>query len=110
MELPAFQAAINAGVGAVMCAYSKVNGTYSCSNATLLTDILRDQWGFGGFVMSDWIATHPATDLTARLHLPMPRDWQPCFAIDLRAASAAGTSPETVLDHADARRPTVLQH
>jgi beta-glucosidase len=109
MELPAFQAAINAGVGAVMCAYSKVNGTYSCSNATLLTDILRDQWGFGGFVMSDWIATHAATDLTAGLDLSMPGYWQPFFDADLRAAIAAGTIPEAALDHAVARILTVLE-
>ncbi|TMC05177.1 MAG: beta-glucosidase [Chloroflexi bacterium] len=54
MELPAFQAAIDAGAGAVMCAYPLVNGLHACSNGALLTDILREQWGFTGWVLSDY--------------------------------------------------------
>lgn len=44
--LPGFEAAIKAGAAAVMCAYNRVNGPYACDNEMLLTDILRDEWGF----------------------------------------------------------------
>ena len=46
------------GVGSTMCAYNKVNGTYACENSRLLNDILKSEWGFKGWVMSDWGATH----------------------------------------------------
>jgi beta-glucosidase len=54
MELPAFQAAVDAGTGAVMCSYPLVNGVHACSNGALLTDILREQWGFTGWVLTDF--------------------------------------------------------
>jgi beta-glucosidase len=54
IELPAFQSAIDAGSGAVMCSYNLVNGIHACSNGTLLTDILREQWGFTGWVLTDF--------------------------------------------------------
>jgi len=52
-----FLAASKAGVGAVMCSYNKINGTYACENHQTLSD-LKDVIGFQGFVMSDWGATH----------------------------------------------------
>jgi beta-glucosidase len=61
MELPAFQAATGAGAGAVMCAYPLVGGEHSCANGTLLTDILRVQWGFTGWVLSDFGAARNLT-------------------------------------------------
>src|SRR6266511_673134 len=55
MELRGFEAAVKAGqTGAVMCSYNSVNGNFACENPTLLTDILRNQWGFTGFVLSDY--------------------------------------------------------
>ena len=53
-----FKAAIDAGVGSLMCSYNKVNGTYACENDQLLNTHLRKYLGFDGFVMSDWGATH----------------------------------------------------
>ena len=52
--LPHFKKCIDAGAMSVMGAYNKVNGTYACENKELLTDILRDQWGFEGFTLSDF--------------------------------------------------------
>jgi beta-glucosidase len=57
--LPPFEAAVKqANVGTVMCAYNLVNGTYNCENGPLLNGILKQQWGFKGFVLSDYGAAH----------------------------------------------------
>jgi beta-glucosidase len=57
----------------VMCSYNKVNGEYASENKTLLTDILKDEWGFEGFVVSDWGAVNErAHGLEAGLELEMP--------------------------------------
>jgi beta-glucosidase len=72
--LPGFEAAVReANVGCVMAAYNKVNGTYCTQNEQLLTDTLKHEWGFEGFVVSDWDATH-STVLAANagLDLEMP--------------------------------------
>lgn len=52
--LPHFKKCIDAGAMSVMGAYNRVNGTYACENKELLTDILRDKWGFDGFTLSDF--------------------------------------------------------
>lgn len=52
--LPHFKKCIDAGAMSIMGAYNKVNGTYACENKELLTDILRDEWGFDGFALSDF--------------------------------------------------------
>lgn len=51
--------------GAVMCAYNSVNGEPSCQNKYLLTDVLRKEWKFRGFVLSDWGATHSTVKASA---------------------------------------------
>lgn len=57
----------------VMCSYNKINGTYAAENKTYLTDVLRKEWGFDGFVMSDWGAVNDRVrDLEAGLNLEMP--------------------------------------
>ncbi|MEL7161462.1 MAG: glycoside hydrolase family 3 N-terminal domain-containing protein, partial [Bacteroidota bacterium] len=52
-HLPPFQAAVDAGVGTIMNAFNTVNGIPASSNRWLLTDVLRDEWGFTGFTVSD---------------------------------------------------------
>lgn len=58
-DLLAFQIAIEKGQpGSVMCAYNKINGDWACENKFLLTDVLKRDWGYPGWVMSDWGAVH----------------------------------------------------
>eukprot|EP01113_Clastostelium_recurvatum_P036459 TRINITY_DN51_c0_g1_i3.p1 TRINITY_DN51_c0_g1~~TRINITY_DN51_c0_g1_i3.p1 ORF type:complete len:594 (-),score=131.29 TRINITY_DN51_c0_g1_i3:146-1858(-) len=54
---PAFQAAVDADVGSIMCSYNKINNTWACENPQTLGD-LKERMGFKGWVMSDWGATH----------------------------------------------------
>ncbi|HRW54348.1 MAG TPA: glycoside hydrolase family 3 C-terminal domain-containing protein [Phycisphaerae bacterium] len=57
--LPAFEAAVKeGGVYSVMCAYNKLNGPWCSNSAWLLQQVLKDEWGFRGFVVSDWGAVH----------------------------------------------------
>ena len=72
--LPAFKAAVQQGqVGSVMCAYNKVNDIYSCEQPYLLNDVLKADWNFPGFVMSDWGATHSTLQASAAgLDMQMP--------------------------------------
>jgi beta-glucosidase len=71
---PAFQAAVQeAGVWSVMSAYNKVNGLYCAENPVLLHDVLKKQWGFKGFVISDWGSTYStAGTVNAGMDLEMP--------------------------------------
>ena len=58
-DLLAFQIAFEHGSpGSVMCAYNRVNGAYSCENDWLINQVLKRDWGFKGYVMSDWGGTH----------------------------------------------------
>lgn len=91
MYLPAFEASVKqADVGSVMCAYNRVNGPYACENPTLLTDILRKDWGFDGFVVSDWGAVHSTVpSVKAGLDLEMnvfevPAQFTPIFGAGSR--------------------------
>jgi beta-glucosidase len=76
--LPAFQTAVKKGKPwTVMCGYNKLNGTYCSEHRELLTDILKDEWGFEGLVVSDWGAVHDrVAALKAGLdwQMPGPRD------------------------------------
>jgi beta-glucosidase len=62
---PPFQAAVEAGVASVMCAYNQVNGTHACGSRELLIRDLRGRMGFRGWVMSDWWAVHAGADVAA---------------------------------------------
>jgi len=72
--LPHFKKCIDAGAMSVMGAYNKVNGTYACENKELLTDILRNQWGFDGFTLSDFFygIYDAARSLKAGMDVEMP--------------------------------------
>jgi beta-glucosidase len=72
--LPAFEAAVKeGGTMSVMSAYNKVNGAWCSENPVLLTDILKNEWGFTGFVVSDWGAVHSIVPtVNAGLDVEMP--------------------------------------
>jgi beta-glucosidase len=72
--LPAFERAIkDAKPWTVMCAYNKVNGTYCSENRKLLTEILRDEWGYEGTLVTDWTACDDRVEgLLAGQDLEMP--------------------------------------
>lgn len=88
--LPHFRQVVEAGVDAVMSAYNSVNGEWAGQNPHLLTDILRDQWGFDGFVMTDfvWGVRDPVDSVAAGQDLEMPFRQQRAHA--LPAALADG--------------------
>ena len=72
--LPHFKRIVAEGVASVMSAYNSVNGEWAGQSRALLTDVLRDEWGFGGFVISDWIfgLRDAAPSLAAGLDIEMP--------------------------------------
>ena len=72
--LPAFERVVkDAKVRSVMCAYNALNGTFCAENKNLLTKILRDEWGFDGFVVTDWGAVkNRVTGMEAGVDLEMP--------------------------------------
>ncbi len=79
--LPHFKKCIDAGAMSVMGAYNKVNGTYACENKELLTDILRDKWGFEGFALSDFVygIYDAARSVKAGMDVEMPYTFRYAF-------------------------------
>ncbi|KAI0403131.1 glycoside hydrolase superfamily [Xylaria palmicola] len=70
-----FGNAVKAGVASVMCSYNMVNNSYACGNSKLLNGLLRDEMGFQGFVMSDWLAQRGGvSSALAGLDMTMPGD------------------------------------
>ncbi|CAG9996472.1 unnamed protein product [Clonostachys byssicola] len=68
-----FANAVKAGTTSIMCSYNRVNQTYTCENSYLLKEILREELGFAGYVVSDWFATHSAAKaINAGLEVEMP--------------------------------------
>ena len=91
-----------------MCAYNKVNGTYASEHRQLLTEVLRDEWGFAGLVVSDWGAVHDRW-----------RHWRPGLDLEMppnlrrerrpdRGGGEAGDLDEALLDAAVARVLTLV--
>ena len=107
--LAGFENAVkNAQPKTVMCSYNQVNGVQSSENKRLLTDILRDEWGFKGYVVSDWGAVyHRVKGLMAGFDLEMPASGGENDAEIVRAVKS-GELDESVLDTAVERMLTVL--
>ena len=95
--LPAFQAAVQqAGVAAVMCAYSTINGAPACQDSALENTTLKQQWGFGGFVTSDLAAL---SDVSAAVDgTDMEQAENTYFGTPLLNAVTNGTIPPSVLN------------
>jgi beta-glucosidase len=106
---PAFKAAVQeAGVWSVMSAYQKVNGLYCSENPYLLQDVLRKEWGFTGFVVSDWGSTY-STDgpVNAGMDIEMPggeiaRAWLATEGAKKNGNGGDWLSPEKVLPRIEA--------
>ncbi len=101
-DLLAFQIAIEKGQpGSVMCAYNKVGGDWACENDFLLNQVLKRDWGYRGWVMSDWGAVH-STVKAANAGLDQESgqelDKAIYFGAPLKAAVAQGAVPAARLD------------
>ena len=101
-DLLAFQLAIERGdPGSVMCSYNKVHGDFACENDWLLNKVLKQDWGFKGFVMSDWGATH-STEKAALNGLDQESGWpfddKAYFREPLKDAVTAGRVPQSRID------------
>lgn len=107
---PAFESAVKEGKAwTVMCSYNRINGVFASQNRSLLTDLLRDEWGFDGYVVSDWGAVSDrVAGVHAGLDLEMPASGG---ANDRRIVEAvrAGTLDERDVDLAVERILTVHQ-
>jgi beta-glucosidase len=97
-----FKRCVDEGVASVMSAYNKVNGHYCSHNRHLLCDILKKEWGFEGFVISDFVfAVHNGKAANAGLDIEMPLTIH--FGKKLMRLVRRGTVPENVIDDAALR-------
>ena len=100
-DLLAFELAIEGGhPGSVMCAYNKVAGAYACGNDMLLNQVLKGDWKYPGWVMSDWGAVHSVDDALHGLDQESGQqiDKQVYFDKPLKAAVESGQVPRARLD------------
>ncbi len=105
--LPPFKAAIDADTWSIMTAYNKINGSYGSENSFLIDDLLRKRWGFKGFVVSDWWATHSTMPAArAGLDIEMPDD--KFFGKDLLGAVGREELPVSVIDDKIRRTLSVM--
>jgi beta-glucosidase len=109
--LPAFKAAVQeAGVWVVMNAYNKVNGHYCAESDHLLGEILRKDWGFKGFVISDWGSTYSTiATINAGMDLEMPggeamRTWLAKASTQTDGNGCGWLAPDKVLPEIEAGR------
>ena len=107
LYLPGFEACVKAGCATVMAAYNQINGVPCTENKWLLTDLLRDEWGFEGLVMSDWYAVnHPAAAVNAGCDVNMPG---PVSSEPLRKAFADGSLDSDKLAESAERAVTLAR-
>jgi len=104
-DLLAFQIGIrDSGVGAVMCSYNLINGTYACENGYTLHDVLDGDWGFKGLVVSDWGGTH-STVKAAKAGLDIEMPGNDFFGEPLKKAVEGGKISQAQLNEMVHRVP-----
>lgn len=97
-DLLAFELGIRYGhPNAVMCSYNGVNGVYACENPWLLTEVLRREWGFRGFVISDWGGTH-STVAASAAGLDQEQSLDTYYGVALKRDVESGKIPMSELD------------
>jgi len=97
-DLLAFEIGVIDGKpAAVMCSYNRVNGDFACENKWLLTDVLKKDWDFKGFVLSDWGGTH-STEKASAAGLDNEEPGRFFFEDKYKAAVTAGTISQAELD------------
>jgi beta-glucosidase len=97
-DLLAFHIAISiANPGAVMCSYNRINGDFGCENPYTLHDVLKKDWGFKGFVISDWAGTH-STEKASAAGLDQEQPMADFFGSKLKEAVEAGRVPISEID------------
>jgi beta-glucosidase len=97
-DLLAFHIAISiANPGAVMCSYNRINGDFSCENSYMLRDVLKKDWDFKGFVISDWGGTH-STEKASAAGLDQEEPMADYFGPRLKEAVDAGKVPLSEID------------
>ena len=106
---PAFETAVKkAQPYTFMCSYNQINGTFASENKWLLTDVLRGEWGFKGYVMSDWGAVNDRVKgLEAGLELEMPASGGDNDAMIVKAVKD-GALEEKILDQAVERSLRII--
>jgi beta-glucosidase len=111
--LPHFKKAADAGVSCVMASYNRVNGDYSCYSKPLLRDVLKSEWGYSGYVVSDWFAKgktlmSPAAGLDIEMpfssgSFPSMFDSAYFYGTGLTSAVQSGQVDEKLVDEAAMR-------
>jgi beta-glucosidase len=97
-DLLAFEIGVRiANPGAVMCSYNSLNGNFACENKYLLTDVLKKEWGFKGFVVSDWAGTHSTVKASAA-GLDNEQPFDDFYGAKLKEAVQAGKVPAAEFD------------
>jgi beta-glucosidase len=97
-DLLAFEIGLReSGAAAVMCSYNRVNGDYACENQYLLTDVLKKDWNFKGFVLSDWQATH-STAKASSAGLDHEEPGEVFYGDAMKDAVETGKVPRAELD------------
>ena len=97
-DLLAFHIGINiANPGAVMCSYNRINGDYACENTYILHDVLKGDWAYKGFVLSDWGGTH-STEKASAAGLDQEQPMADYFGPKLEQAAKAGKVPTAEID------------
>lgn len=97
-DLLAFEIGIeDSDVGAVMCSYNRVNGDYACENKYLLTDVLKKDWKFKGFVLTDWGGAHSTAKASAA-GLDQEQPGWIFYGDELKKDVESGKVPQAELD------------